>query len=150
MEEWHAKKQIASGSRLEQETARPSLIDLIGVRVADKLRRAGGASGMKVSCRLLAGNPPLADEPVGRLLLDQIVEGINLLCRIPVAVDLYDGLEVFQLPSYLLDLPPYVCARHRAEGHKDLGVSRLKDFRDLMRLEKRIDRIGDSGGFGTE
>ena len=77
-------------------------------------------------------------------------EGINILRRISIAVDLHDGPEVFQFPSYLLDLPPYVCARHGTEGHKDLGVSRLEDFRDLLRLEKRIDRIGDTSGFGTE
>jgi hypothetical protein len=150
MEERHAKKQIGSRPRLEQEIAGPSLIDLIGVSVADKLRCAGRASGVKVSRGLLAGNPPVADKPVRRLLLDQIAEGINPVGGIAGTVDLHDGLEVLQLATNLLDLLPNVRSGHRAKRNQDLGIRSLEDFHDLMRLQKRVDGIGDAGCFGAE
>ena len=41
--------RLLPGLRLEQQIAGPGLIDLIAVGVAHKLRRAGGAAGVKVS-----------------------------------------------------------------------------------------------------
>ena len=65
-------------------------------------------------------------------------------------MDLHDRLEVLQLAADLLHFLPDVGAGHGAERDQDLGVRGLEDFRDLMRLQKRVDGIGDAGGFGAE
>ncbi|MGY3144997.1 hypothetical protein ACVWYQ_001996 [Bradyrhizobium sp. USDA 3397] len=36
------------------------------------------------------------------------------------------------------------------ERHQDLGVRGFQDFGELVRLEQRIDGIGDAGGLGAE
>ena len=57
---------------------------------------------------------------------------------------------MLQLAADLLDLLPYVRAGHGAERDKDCCVRGLQDFCDLMRLQKRVDGIGDAGGLGAE
>ena len=64
--------------------------------------------------------------------------------------DLHDRLQMLQLPAHLLDLLPDVRARHRAERHQHRGARGLQDFRDLVRLQQRVDGIGDAGGLGAE
>ena len=118
--------------------------------VADKLRCAGGASSVKVSRDLLTGNSPVADKPVGRLLLDEIAEGIDLLRRFAGAVDLHDCFKVLQLAADLLHFLPYVRAGHGAKRDKNCCVRGLQDFCDLIRLQKRVDGIGDAGCLGAE
>jgi hypothetical protein len=105
---------------------------------------------MKVCCRLLAEKPPVADQPVGRLLLEEIAEGINVIRRIAGAMDLYDGPQALQFAADLLHLFPYVRSRHRAKRDKDRGTRGLQDFHDLMRLQKRVHGIGNTSGFRTE
>ena len=65
-------------------------------------------------------------------------------------MDLHNRLEVFQAPAHLLDLLPDIRAGHGAERDQHLGARGFQDFRDLMRLEQRIDGIGDAGRFGAE
>ncbi|MGY4358199.1 hypothetical protein ACVW0J_004692 [Bradyrhizobium sp. i1.7.7] len=105
---------------------------------------------MEIGRDVATQNLAPADKPVGRLLLDQVVEGEDALVRIASAEHLHDRLEMFQLRADLLDLLPDVGARHRPERNQNLGVRGLKDLRDLVRLEQGIDGIGDARGLGAE
>src|SRR5215469_16772714 len=150
MEERHAEEQIGSGFCFEQQIAYPRLINLVAVGMADKLRCAGGTAGVKVGRDVFAGNTSAADKPVGRLLLDEFAEGINLLRRITRAVDLHDGFEALELASYPLHFLPDIRAGRGAERNKNGDACGFQDFRDLMRFQNRIDGIGDASRFRTK
>ena len=58
-------------------------------------------------------------------------------------MDLYNRLEVFQAAAHLFDLLPDVRTGHGAERNQHFGARSFQDFGDLIRLEQRVDGIGD-------
>src|SRR5262245_29013533 len=99
--------------------------------MAHQFWRAGGAAGVEIGSDVAAMNLALADEPVGRLLLDQVTERVDSVGGIAAAEHLHDRLEMFELWPDLLDLLPDVGARHRPKRHQDLGIRGLEDFSEL-------------------
>ena len=150
MKQRHAEQHVGARLRLQQQIERPGLIDLVGMRVPHQLWRAGGAAGVEIGGDVAAQNLAPADKAVRRLLLDQVVEGEDSLARVAAAEHLHDRLEMLELRPDLFDLLPDVGARHRPERHQDFRVRGLQDLRDLVRLEQRIDGIGDAGGLRAE
>ncbi len=144
------KSRLAPGLRLEQQIHDPCLIDLIGVGVADELRRSGSAAGVEVGCSLFAANLPAADKPRPGCCSDQLAKRINAVRGIAGPVHLHNGFEVLEPPRTCstfcqMSVPgigPRATSTRRARG--------IQDFRDLMRLQQRIDGIGDAGGLGAE
>ncbi|MGY3420066.1 hypothetical protein ACVWZW_000541 [Bradyrhizobium sp. F1.13.4] len=150
MKQRHAEQHVGARLRLQQQIERPGLIDLVGMRVPHQLWRAGGATGVEIGGDVVAQNLAPADKAVRRLLLDQVAEGKDSLPRVTATEHLYDRLEMLELRLDLLDFLPDVCARHRPERHQDFCVRRFQNLRDLVRLQERIDGIGDAGGLCAE
>src|SRR4051795_12243502 len=103
---------------------------------------------MEIGGDVAAENLAAADEPVGWLLLDQVVKSKDALLRIATAEHLHDRLEMLELRPDLFDLLPDVSAWHWPERHQDRCVRGFQDLNDLVRLQQRIDGIGDAGGLG--
>src|SRR3984957_9287471 len=74
---------------------------------------------------------------------------MNAACGI-AGTDLHDRLEMLEMTANLLDLLPDVGARHRPERHQHRRARGFQDFRDLVRLQQRVDGIGNAGGLGAE
>ncbi len=150
MKQRHAEQHVAAGPGLQQQIEPPGLIDLVGMGVPHQFWRAGGAAGVEIGGDVAAENLAAADEPVRRLLLDQVVEGKIPFVGSPPPNTCTIALRCLSCGADLLDLLPDVGARHRPERHQDLRVRSFQDLRDLVRLQQRIDGIGDAGGLRAE
>ena len=151
VEQRHAEQQGAAGLGFQDEVDRPGLVDLVAMAVSHQLRRARGAAGVEIGRGVAGLDLPATDEVIRGLRLDQVVEGVDAVRRITAAaIHLHDRLEVLEATAHLLDLLPDVGAGQGTERHQHLGLGGLQDLGDLVRLQQRVDRVGDASGLCAE
>ena len=143
MEQRQAAQDGAARDR-QRQAQRPGLVDLVGMAVAHQLGRAGGAAGVEVAGDVLRRDLPAADQPVGRVAAQLLVEVVDALRFIGGAVDHQHRLQLRQAALDLLHLVPDVAARQRADGDQHLGAGRAQDLAQLRRRQQRVHRVGDA------